>query len=52
MGTLSNNIKAPKLLKAIDIVPDESMNLGPLIEAHMPGTIGLKFNEIYQVLRK
>ena len=36
-GTLSSKIGAPKLLKALDIIPDDSMDLSPLIEAYMPG---------------
>ena len=28
---------APKLLKALEIVPDDTMDLTATIEAHMPG---------------
>ena len=36
-GSLSSKLGAPKLLKALDIVPDDSMDLSLLVEAHMPG---------------
>ena len=36
-GTLSSKLGAPKLLKALEIVPDDTMDLTATIEAHMPG---------------
>ena len=36
-GSLCSKLGAPKLLKALDIVPDDSLDLTALIEAHMPG---------------
>ena len=38
-GALSSKINAPKQLKALEIDPDESMDLSALIEAYMPGII-------------
>ena len=35
--SLCSKLGAPKLLKALDIVPDDSLDLTALIEAHMPG---------------
>ena len=34
---MSTKLGAPKQLKAIDIIPDESQDLSALIEAYMPG---------------
>ena len=36
-GSLSNKLGTPKLLKALDITPDISMDLSALVEAYMPG---------------
>ena len=36
-GTLSSRLNSPKLLKALDIVPDHTMDLTALVEAYMPG---------------
>ena len=36
-GSLSSKLGAPKLLKALGIEPDDSMDLSALVEAHMPG---------------
>ena len=38
-GNLSCKVGAIKQLKALDIIPDETMDLTALVEAHMPGTI-------------
>ena len=43
-GALSSKINAPKQLKALEIDPDESMDLSALIEAHMPGIIDRLFS--------
>ena len=37
-GTLSSKLGDPKLLKALDIIPDLNMDFSALVEAHMPGT--------------
>ena len=37
-GSLSNKVGAPKLLKALDIQPDYTMDTTALIEAFMPGS--------------
>ena len=36
-GALSCKIGAPKLIKKLDVVPDDSMDLSALVEAYMPG---------------
>ena len=41
-GTLGSKLGAPKLLKAIDVVPDVSMDLSVLVEAYMPGNVNCK----------
>ena len=43
-GTLSSKIGANVVLRPLDIIPDESMSLEPLIEAYMPGK-----KQIYRV---
>ena len=34
-GTLSSKLGDPKLLKALDIIPDLNMDFSALVEAHM-----------------
>ena len=36
-GSLSSKLGAPKLLKALEIKPDPTMDLTALVEAYMPG---------------
>lgn len=44
-------MKAPKLLKALDIIPDDTMDLGPLIEALIPGLkVNNYFDSYYSLL--
>ena len=38
-GSLSSKLGTPKLLKALDIVPDNTMDLTATIEAYMPGLV-------------
>ena len=37
-GALSSKVGAPMMLRPLDIVPDETMDLSALVEAYMPGS--------------